>query len=243
MAISFDTQGSDRVSISHELLNQHEVKGIPSSLLRTIDKVFSIGAGVTLLIRHAERPPIPAQGEDNVLLSEKGKEAAYLLGKILRERSYVKLTTSPKERCIETLSAICSGANWLTDEIEEDPFFSPSGPFMIDLDLAVEECKRLGGPMLFNLQITESNPVPGMRSTQDGVKDFLQKVFSRNLAPGEINIIVTHDAVTTVLLGYLFGCEFDENNWPDFLDGAFFWDDGLSYKIAWREEIRDIPKI
>lgn len=83
---------------------------------------------------------------------------------------------SPVERCVQTLEKIKEGASWKCEIIKED-FFAPSAPFIIDLALAIEEYKKVGGPKLFNHQITQKEPHPGMRSTAQGVADLLQKLL------------------------------------------------------------------
>ena len=146
-------------------------------------------------------------------------------------------------RCVQTLEGFCEGAGWTGAKVEQNPLFTPSGPFTIDETKSHAEFLRIGGPALFNNQITEEIPPPGMSSTREGVNEVLKIIFDQRLNPGELSIIVTHDSVTAIVLGYLFKCTFEEGvNWPDYLDGAFFYEEGGGYKVAWREKIIDIPK-
>ncbi len=217
-------------------------QGIPSSLLSTLQRVLPLDSGITLLVRHAHRNDIPKEGVDNVLLTDEGKSAAAALGELLHSRHPYALISSTKERCFETLVELCRGAGWDNSKIERDGFYAPSGPFMIDLDLATEQFSKLGGLGLFNAQIANQGPVPGMRDTKEGIKELFQKIFSNPPGKGEISVITTHDAVTTVILGYLFDCTFSDQNWPAFLDGALFWEEAIYYKVAWRGEVREFPK-
>lgn len=243
MTVLLEPRGANQLPpVAFHPINK-AMEGVPPSLLKTLDIVFPLNVGLTLLIRHAARPPIPEQGEDCVLLTEEGKAAAYSLGTFFKQWQPSRLITSTMERCSQTLSEICKGANWQVERFEQNPLFAPSGPFTVDIEQSHAEFKRIGGPALFNHQITQEIPPPGMRSTREGVNEVLQTVFSQEIKSGEFNIIVTHDAVTAVVLGYLFDCTFDEGkNWPGYLDGAFFYREGNSYKVAWREEIREIPK-
>lgn len=37
-----------------------------------------------------------------------------------------------------------------------------------------------------------------------------------------------------MFIDFLLECEFSEMNWPDFLDGVLFWDDGTQLHILWQ---------
>lgn len=231
MSVNFEFSSSVYQSPFFFLREAYQGRGIPNHLLESLELLPGDWSPV-LLIRHGERSNIPQEGPDTVRLTEEGRRASCLLGSILGKRQPGKLICSPVERCVETLEKICEGASW-DNHIEKEQFFSPSGPFITDLQAAVKEYQRIGGPALFNLQITQKSPPPGMRSTAEGVADFLKRILSLQQEAGKIHIVVTHDAVITVVMGFLLQREFNDENWPHFLAGALFWDDRVHLHILW----------
>jgi len=209
-------------------------KGLPSSLLCTI-KYLPENHQATLIMRHGERLDLPTMGIDNVLLTEHGKGTARNLGTILSNKQPGLLVSSPKERCIETLRALVEGAEWKTPHIITDQLVAPSNPFIIDLDQAVRSFQELGGPTLFNKQITNSIPPPGMGSTSEGVKKVIDAYVQKDdQNPNLLNIVVTHDAVLTVFVGYIFDITFSDDDWPEFLNGVLLWINPQGLNVVWR---------
>jgi broad specificity phosphatase PhoE len=209
-------------------------KGIPQSLLATL-MYLPQNYQATLFMRHGERPDLPSSGPDNVLLTEHGKEVAQRLGGLLSIKEPGLLVTSPKGRCVETLTAIVQGSSWQAPSIKQDKLIAPSNPFITDLDKAILSFKKFGGPALFNKQITDVTPPEGMGSTADGVKKVLDAYVQKdNQQPHLLNIAVTHDAVLTVVVGYLCDLTFSSADWPEFLNGILLWKTPEGLNIVWR---------
>ena len=60
-----------------------------------------------------------------------------------------------------------------------------------------------------------------MGSTADGVKRVLDAYIQKDdQNPHLINVVVTHDAVLTVVVGYLCDVTFSHADWPEFLNGV-----------------------
>ncbi|NGX30653.1 MAG: hypothetical protein K940chlam8_00002 [Chlamydiae bacterium] len=236
------TSPSFRSSVYFQGISVEDLKGIPGSMLESL-KLIPEDIQATLLIRHAHRNEIPEGKVDNILLTDEGKKASFAFGTLLKKFQPGMLMSSTMGRCIETATQIKEGATWEDQKLKKDPFFAPSAPFIRDLPKAIEHYKRLGGPGLFNYQINNDPPLEGMRPTKEGVCEFLQRFLTIDHSPGKINVIVTHDAVLTVIVGFLLNIkEFDDTNWPQFLEGAFFWMDSRYLNVVWRGENHRLDK-
>lgn len=174
-----------------------------------------------ILIRHSERNFIPDGIHDIVTpLNEAGKQKARSLGEKLRIHNKLLIYTSPVLRCVQTAEEIAQGFNKAV-LIEQSNYLGEPGPFVYDSEKAKEEFITKGVvTVIKNMQ--DFIRVEGARNKEEGSKillSFIKEVFGQ-LNNGNFLIFISHDAIITVFLNYIFGEYFDESNWLDYLDGC-----------------------
>ena len=200
--------------------------------LALLDRVPE-GSAAALVLRHAEREEIPPGTFGNdVPLTDRGRRAAYHLGKGLSHRPAGIVKTSPLPRCVQTAEAIISGSSWQTGSMP-DTLLGDPGPFVIDAGLAGSRILEIGIPAVVAQQLSSSEPPDGMRSTSEGVQLVLHSVADALCAQGGISVFVTHDAVLAVLVGTLYGRPVDGFRWPDYLDALVLWADSDRMQFLW----------
>ena len=148
-------------------------------------------------------------------------------------RLKVGVTTSPVPRCVSTAQAILRGGGW-PEEVALDWRLGDPGPFVVDEE--VSGALFLQGDVLeiVKRQLTQVEPPAGMRATSEGI-DLLLGLADNDLRyRGHLNIYVTHDAILTVLVAYLYGLTVDEVRWPGYLDGLLLWRCGERLLFSWR---------
>ena len=192
------------------------------SILERLHRIPS-QADVALVLRHAERHAIPSGtfGTD-VTLTERGTNSAEHLGALLASRTLGRIASSPVLRCIQTARAILRGSA-RSAVLECDRTLGDHGPFVVDSEIAGRLFLEIGIYELVRRQLAESDPLPGMRSTCEGVQLLLGLVAHGLESQGRLDIHVTHDAILAVLVAWLSGLPVEEIEWPDYLDGLLLW--------------------
>lgn len=213
---------------------------ILASLVRSFSLVPAQAHGAVLL-RHAHRPAFPPGSSGyghEVELSPEGVQAAEALGRLFSARRPGLLLTSPVQRCVTTLRALLRGTGWTASFAENARLANP-GCFVADPDIAVPLSLELGVFELVRRQLCEQEPLPGMRSTPEGVTLLIDLFTSHHGEAGTLDVFVTHDATLAPTVGYLMGTTLGVNEWPDFLEGMFFWRSSRGLAGAWRGELRE----
>lgn len=192
------------------------------------------GREVSIIMRHAERQPIPAGSfGTNVPLTASGTASAEQLGNFLSSRVLGSIVSSPVLRCVSTAQAIVRAAGWAA-EVGMDWRLGDPGPFVEDAELAGPPFLKEGIREIVQRQLVDGEALPGMRPAGEGVELLLELTTAKLGESGRLNIHVTHDAILAVMVGNLYGLSIDEFVWPDFLDGLILWvvDDIIHY--SWR---------
>ena len=192
-------------------------------------------ADAALVLRHAERDPIPRGtfGAD-VALTPDGVASAERLGAALAGiRPQVSATASPVPRCVATAQALLRGGG-RPDDVALDWRLGDPGPFVVDAQLAGALFLEIGILEITRRQLSDTEPPAGMRATSEGI-DLLLALTTDNLRSGaRLNICVTHDSILAVFVAYLYGLSIDEIGWPGYLDGLLLWRDGETLRFVWR---------
>ena len=192
---------------------------------------------IAIVLRHAEREPIPPGGfGTDVALTANGVAAAELLGGRLAHREPGAVYSSPLLRCRATAAAIIRGAGWEAAP-ESDWRLGWPGPFVIDEELSGPLFMQLGSKEVVRRQLTDQLPPAGMRATEEGLRLFLElaRPVSAPSPPGRLSLLVTHDSVLAVIVGRLYALGLDGFPWPDYLDGLLLWHSGGTLLCSWRE--------
>ncbi len=191
-------------------------------------------ADVALVLRHAEREPIASGTYGNdVPLTERGTHSARRLGNALSSRSSSAVITSPLPRCVQTAQAIIEGASWNGAAVADDKLGDP-GPFVAAPEVSGPILLEIGPEAMAQRQLTEKEPPPGMRATDQGVELLLNLIRPHLADRGLVSLFVTHDLVLAVLVGHLYGLKVGEFEWPDFLDTLVVWKQSDRLRFRWR---------
>ncbi len=192
-------------------------------------------ADAALVLRHAERGPIPAGtfGAD-VALTPGGVTSAERLGAVLAGmRARVSATTSPVPRCVATARAILRGGG-RPEEVTPDWRLGDPGPFVVDTQQSGPLFLKLGPLEIARRQLEDAEPPNGMRTAPEGVELLLELVMDDLGTSGRLNIYVTHDSILAVFVACLYGLSVDEIGWPGYLDGLLLWRDDERLRFVWR---------
>lgn len=209
--------------------------GFQDSILRSIVLVPR-DRRVSLLIRHSHRPDLePGTYGNEVELSREGVLAAEQLGAELSAFSAGVLRSSSMPRALATATAIAKGAGWDVP-LQEDWRLGMHGTFVTDPLITGPQFLELGAVEMVRRQLHDPHPPAGMRPTGEGVALMLE-CLTENLddAPA-LDINVSHDAIMAATIGALLGVDFDDDNWPGFLEGFFIWREANSLIGVWRGE-------
>jgi len=175
---------------------------------------------VALLMRHSIRYPItdPALNY-KVGLTPEGIELAVAFGGLLAGQfAPGRLASSPVGRCVDTANAISRGAGW--DLLAQSHFL-----------LSHDHIEPAW-------ELLTANQVNGHPPAQ--VVQTLKFLVDHTENSPSLDIFVTHDTVLGTMVGSLLHCPVQEEHWPVFLEGAFFWQEDETIHILWRGERRSI---
>lgn len=180
-----------------------------------------------LLIRHADRPPIPAGDAGvNTPLTALGEARSQALGQRLGEPIWA--VTSPLLRCVRT--AALAGATPETSNLLGDP-----GPFVVDMERGGEVFGGRGTRAVVRAQL-RGETWGCMRPLGEGaslIHELLRGLVSARAGTG---VAVSHDAIVMPYVRWATGYDFHKD-WLAPLDGivltpgAFIWR-GQRYPVA-----------
>lgn len=190
-----------------------------------IKRALEEGKRVTVLMRHAERPPLDPSDTsfgESLPVTEFGKETSVMFGKLLAGvagKSPVKVFCSRTFRTVQTACGILKGAGLEEFPVVDDVLGSAT-PFFGSLEermaLIAEGryMERLNGYFASGEQLGYRPLGPAMDEMEERLTGFHRG------CPGLV-IAVTHDInVASVLAGSGAVRQFDEGTWPRYLDAA-----------------------
>jgi len=196
------------------------------------DDLPAVGHSVAVLIRHAERPPIPPNDPGNHLpLTDGGWQQAEELGRSLGA-AIKSLSTSPVRRCVETAEGIRRGAGFPL-EIMPDRMLGHPGVLTADPELAWKTWCEWGHQRMYRELMEGLVPPPGMADPVHASQILATHMLRRaRNAPG-LHVFVTHDLFIATLVARFFGTSFDQTRWPPFLTGLALWPDGGRARLVY----------
>lgn len=198
------------------------------------------GMPLALLLRHAERPPLPTDGPGNeVALTEAGHGAARRLGQALGNK-LLGLYTSPVLRCHETAEALRAGAGANCDVVQDRMLGDP-GVFVVDPRQAWRSWGGLGPGTIARSLMTGNAVPPGFAEPGHAARRLAEHLSNHLPVTPGVHVFVTHDTVLGPFIAQGLGRVLDGATWPSFLHGALLWKDGKNLVLAYREWMRVIP--
>ena len=212
---------------------------IPPSVTRWLAEAPA-DAPVAVLLRHSVRGPLPRGDAGNAVpLTREGVRLARRLGALLGDRLHT-LHTSPLPRCVQTAEALRSGAE-VDVPIVSDRLLGDPGVYVVDARRAWSNWEALGHEAVVQSLMTGSEPLPGMADPDPAARRLVRHMLAvAGDRPG-LHLFITHDFVITVTAARLLGEPLGREDWPWYLEGAFFRLAGGCLSTAYRDRFKRQP--
>ena len=209
---------------------------IPPSMTRWLDGSPQ-DAPVVVLLRHSVRGPLPRSDAGNAVpLTRDGVRLARSLGAVLGDRLRT-LHTSPLPRCVQTAEAVRFGAEGdvpiVSDRLLGDP-----GVYVVDARRAWSNWEVLGHEAVVQSLVSGCPAMPGMANPGPASRLLVRHMLAvAGDRPG-LHLFITHDFVITVTVARLLGEPLGREDWPWYLEGAFFRQAGGCISTAYRNRFK-----
>lgn len=205
---------------------------LPVSLIEGLAAIPA-HAPVALLLRHSVRPPLPEDGAGlDLALTPRGFEMAHTLGVQLGKRLQT-LRTSPVQRCQQTAEAMREGAG-VSLPVEDDPMLGGLGAFLVDSSAAWKTFQERGHVAIMEHLVRDGSPLPGFAAADQAMRGLVEHMLQAAGEAGGLHVHITHDLFLAVTAARALGVELEEDDWPDMLEGAFFWRVGDRLHVRYR---------
>lgn len=214
---------------------------IPPSVLRHLERVPA-DRPVVVLLRHSVRGDLPPDAPgDMVPITEIGRRLALELGARLGPRLST-LHTSPVLRCVQTAEALREGAEAKLG-IVPDRLLGDPGVFVIDGRHAWAHWQSIGHERVMHYLVNEPEPLPGMARAEEAARFLVRHMLGVSAGRTGVHVFVTHDSVVTAAAARILGKSLGREDWPWYLEGAFFWEveDGVNAVYRHDEAVHPGP--
>lgn len=205
------------------------------ALLPSLDRLPD-DRGVVLLTRHSirEEPRGGFAGYD-VPLTPEGVALARAWGGALRRPLHTVLS-SPVGRCVDTAQAMLDGAA-ASLAVDRHHLLVEPGSFVRDLGAIGKLFLELGALGFANRHLA-GDLAEGMLSPEEGTARVIALARNHVGPPGTISLLVTHDTILAAVIHTLRTTRsIGEGEWPQMMEGAFFWFDDEQVHWLWRGEV------
>jgi len=206
---------------------------IPPSNLEISHKLPQDKA-VVVLLRHSVRDELPP-GEAGYLLpiTEQGHRLASELGNLWSKRLRT-LRASPLLRCVQTAEALREGAGGHLS-VSPDKLLGDPGAFVLESARAGANWERLGHEEVMAHLVGDPEALPGMAKPDEAARFLVQHMLAATSDEPGLHVFVTHDSLVTATAARMLGKTLGSDDWPWYLEGAFFWREGTAVEVAYRE--------
>ena len=195
---------------------------------------------VVFLLRHSVRDPLPLGDMVGYTLpiNNIGRRLGRKFGTLIGDRLRT-LHASPLKRCIQTAEVLRdgSGGNY---RIVPDRLLGDPGIYVLDSTRAERIWTERDHEDVMARLVSGADPLPGLSRPDEAARFLVQHMFAvANDIPG-IHVFITHDSLVTVTAARLLKQPLGKNDWPWYLEGAFFWreEDGLNTAYRDFEAVR-----
>lgn len=205
----------------------------PQPPLHTLRAVLDAPPGSTtlLLVRHADRGPIPPGDPGNELpLLPEGVERARALGRAIGGRLGV-LRSSPVPRCMQTAAAIAEGAK-RSIGIEPDTHLGDPGVYVEQGGMAWAQWQTIGHERVVD-HIVAGVRLPGLADPLPASRRLYEHLLAAAGTPG-IHVFVTHDLLVTAAAAHWLGVPLGRADWPEFLEAVALVVAGDGVRVRYR---------
>lgn len=176
-----------------------------------------LNSKLALLIRHADRQPIP-DGEfgNDVLINEAGKRNAFDFGIKLRGQKINRILTSPIRRCFQTAEQISLGYDNNIDIIVSKNLGDPG--IHVENEMEASKFYLQHGPDELYRRFIQHESIPGVvapKTYYQAMTNFLKQ----NTTDSGVTLFVTHDTIIAFYAFCLHGRVYTKENWVKYLSG------------------------
>lgn len=182
------------------------------------------GCEVTLLMRHAERPPLDPSDTsfgETLPLTEHGREEARLLGREIAEivdPESVRFVASGTFRTIETATEMSKGLG--SGSVEVDDILGGDTPYFGSLEERLSLIGEGHYREALNAYFSMGEQC-GYRPLGPATEIMEQSLFERHDGETGLMVAVTHDVnIACFLAGRGIVTSFTEETWPHYLDAV-----------------------
>lgn len=182
-------------------------------------------SSVGLLVRHAERGPIPDLARHHeVLLTDNGIAAAQRSGRRLGAQlqtigiNRAVFVHSPVERCAQTARGLASGASEVGIDVELAGVVEHLGASYLRDPARVAEAASKDGAG-FVRHWFDGALAPSWIAPLDEVATGLVQSLVQQLQQARFVVGVSHDWNIAAVREHALGLRFEDVGWPPFLDG------------------------
>ena len=209
---------------------------IPPSMTRNLAEA-PVDAPVAVLLRHSVRGPLPRGDAGNAVpLTSDGVRLARRLGAVLGGRLRT-LHASPLPRCVQTAGALRFGAE-VDVPIVSDRLLGDPGVYVVDARRAWSNWEELGHEAVVQSLVSGRPALPGMANPGPAARVLVRHMLAvAGDRPG-LHLFITHDFVITVTVAWLLGEPFGREDWPWYLEGAFFRQADGCISTAYRDRFK-----
>lgn len=206
---------------------------IPPSVMRWLERTPA-DAPVAVLLRHSVRGPLPSEDSGYAVpLTAEGVRLARRLGGMLGDRLGT-VHASPLPRCAQTADALRSGAG-VDVPVVPDRLLGDPGVYVVDDRVAGSNWKTLGHEDVMRSLMTGDEALPGMADPDPAARHLVRHMLAIAGDRSGVHLFVTHDSVVTATVARLLGKALVKDDWPWYLEGAFFWRQGGDVVTAYRD--------
>jgi broad specificity phosphatase PhoE len=206
---------------------------IPPSVLRWTNAVPT-DRPVAMLIRHSHRPSLPpGDAGYAVPITEIGVRLARELGRLLSTRVR-SLAASPLLRCVQTAEAIAEGAG-LELDIARDKLLGDPGVFVLEGGGRFTNWFEIGHENVMTHLVTADHALPGLAAPDEAARFLVTHMLTLAEGKAGFHVFVTHDSLVTVTAARILRVPLTKDDWPWYLEAAFFWRDGDTLHAAYRD--------
>ena len=215
---------------------------IPPSMFSILDRMPR-NRPVALLLRHSVRGDLPPGDAGYTLpITDIGRKLARKFGAILGD-GLRTLHASPIVRCVQTAEVLRDSAGAECPIVRDHRLGDP-GVYVLDNKRAGQVWADRGHESVMARLTSGNVPLPGLARADEAARFLVQHMLAAtNDTPG-IHVFVTHDSLVTATAARLLKRPLGKDDWPWYLEGAFFWrsEDGLHTAYRDFEGIRNDDK-
>jgi hypothetical protein len=205
---------------------------IPPSILRALDELPK-DRPVAVLLRHSVRDELPPDGVGySQPLTAAGTRLAQELGRLIGTRLR-SLHTSPLTRCVQTAEALNSGSGANLD-IVPDQLLGDPGAFVIDGKAAKPNWDEFGHEGVIQLLVGSEVVLRGMARPLPAARFLVHHMLTVAVKDPGLHLFITHDLLVTTTAARLLEEQISPDDWPWYLEGAFFWREQDQLRVSYR---------